>query len=163
MKKYIVQIICVIQLCLMGVLISLHYYKKYNECQSKEVICPETELSAVHLSILGLCMHESHYNPTRDGKTNDLGILQLTPIYVAECNRIIGEERYSLADRSVIQKSLEMFYIYQNKYNPNWDLDKMIELHNPRAGESYKKSVKLWIEFEVRREEIKKHLILCDF
>lgn len=72
------------------------------------------------------------------GKTNDVGILQITPIYVKDVNRILGEERYTLAERTDIGKSLEMFEIYQKHYNPNKDIDKAIKLHNPKAGQSYR-------------------------
>lgn len=75
------------------------------------------------------------------GKTNDLGALQITPIYVTDVNRILGEERYTLEDRKSLVKSLEMFEIIQGHYNPSRDIDKAIRLHNPGAGEWYRERV----------------------
>ncbi len=75
------------------------------------------------------------------GKTNDVGALQITPIYVTDVNRILGEERYTLEDRKSLVKSLEMFEIIQGHYNPLRDIDKAIRLHNPGAGEWYRERV----------------------
>lgn len=75
------------------------------------------------------------------GKTNDLGALQITPIYVTDVNRILGEECYTLEDRKSLVKSLEMFEIIQGHYNPSRDIDKAIRLHNPGAGDWYRERV----------------------
>ena len=77
-------------------------------------------------------------NPFAVGKTNDLGILQITPIYVKDVNRILGEERFTLDCRIDIDKSLEMFEIYQSYYNPDKDINRAIKLHNPGAGSDYR-------------------------
>lgn len=69
------------------------------------------------------------------------GCLQLMPIYVEEVNRIIGENRYSLADRTNRAKSIEMFEIYQGYYNPDKDLHLAIKLHNPKAKLSYHRAI----------------------
>lgn len=75
------------------------------------------------------------------GKTNDLGALQLTPIYVADANRIVGEERWTLDDRRSLVKSREMFETIQGHYNPSRDIARAIRLHNPRAGAWYAERV----------------------
>ena len=85
---------------------------------------------------------ESEGNPKAVGKHNDVGILQITPIYVEEVNRIIGQNKYSLSSRNSIEKSLEMFEIYQGYYNPEKIISKAIRLHNPRAGVEYKNKVR---------------------
>lgn len=89
-----------------------------------------------------LCWVESNNNPNAIGKTDDVGIIQITPIYVEDVNRIICEDKYSLQDRFCPIKSREMFDIYQAHYNPEKDIDKAIRLHNPRAGEWYSKRIK---------------------
>ena len=73
-----------------------------------------------------------------EGKTNDVGILQITPIYVKDVNRILGEKRYTLSCRTDKRKSLEMFEILQNHYNPDKDIDKAIKLHNSKAPQTYR-------------------------
>lgn len=80
---------------------------------------------------------ESEGNPLAIGKTNDVGILQITPIYVKEVNRILKRNEYTLTERTDEQKSLEMFEVYQRHHNPNKNLLKAIKLHNPGAGKWY--------------------------
>lgn len=69
------------------------------------------------------------------------GLLQITPIYVQECNRVQSKVTYTLEDRWDPVKSLEMFAIYQNYHNPHHDLDRAIYLHNPTAGSEYREEV----------------------
>jgi hypothetical protein len=83
---------------------------------------------------------ESTNNPkARNG--NSVGLLQITPIYVAECNRILGEDKYTLRDREDSLKSIEMFNIYNSYYNENKDLEKAIKLHNPKAKKNYRNKI----------------------
>ena len=94
---------------------------------------------------------ESRGDTLAVGPTNDLGALQITPIYVREVNRISGRG-YTLEDRASLIKTLEMFEIYQSYYNPDRDIDRAIYLHNPGAGEWYRNKVYRCIE------EIKKNV-----
>lgn len=52
---------------------------------------------------------------------NSLGVLQIVPICVAECNNILkrkgSKKRYKLSDRLSPIKSKEMFMIIMNQYN----------------------------------------------
>lgn len=84
-----------------------------------------------------LIIMESEGDPNVVGKTQDLGILQITPIYVEQVNKILGEPRYTLSHRLNVEASLEMFEIYQNHFNPERDIIKAIQLHNPGAGPWY--------------------------
>lgn len=87
--------------------------------------------------IQALIIVESEGNPNAVGKTNDVGILQITPIYVEEVNRIIDTPKYNLEMRKSVEYSLEMFEIYQAHHNPDKDIIRAIKLHNPRAGQWY--------------------------
>ena len=79
---------------------------------------------------------ESTNNPkARNGQS--VGLLQITPIYVAECNRILGEERYTLRDREDSVKSIEMFKIYTQYHSNVQNIEKTIHVHNPRGGQKY--------------------------
>lgn len=51
-----------------------------------------------------------------------VGILQISTILVDDCNRIIGEKKYTYDCRYDKTKSIEMFKIIQNYYNPKKDL-----------------------------------------
>ena len=50
-----------------------------------------------------------------------IGAYQIRPIMVATVNQIVGYNKYYLQDRTDSVKSVEMFMIYQNYYNPSWD------------------------------------------
>src|SRR5574344_1807837 len=79
---------------------------------------------------------ESTNNPkARNGQS--VGLLQITPIYVAECNRILGEDKYTLADREDSLKSIEMFKIYTQYHADVQNIEKTIHVHNPRGGKEY--------------------------
>lgn len=65
------------------------------------------------------------YNPN---EPQAVGKLQIWPIMVREVNRILGYEKYTLNDRLDNKKSIEMFWVYQNHYNPEHNLDKMARI-----------------------------------
>ena len=64
---------------------------------------------------------ESEGNP-KAKRGNSVGVMQITPILVAECNDILkkrkSKKRYTLADRYSISKSKEMFLLMQSVHNP---------------------------------------------
>ena len=63
-----------------------------------------------------------------------VGALQITPILVQECNRILKQrgssKRFSLNDRFSVEKSKEMFLLFQSRYNPTNDIDYAIRSWN---------------------------------
>ena len=76
---------------------------------------------------------ESNGNPNaRNGNGKCVGILQITPVLVKECNNILkgmkSAKRYTLNDRKNLEKSKEMFILYQSKYNPSNDVDDGIRM-----------------------------------
>jgi hypothetical protein len=96
--------------------------------------------------VQALIYHESRNNDSAVGPTSDIGCLQITPIYVREANRLIGEQKFTLNDRYCRSKSLEMFDIVQSHHNPNRDISRAIKLHNPKAPETYAESVLRYFE-----------------
>ena len=107
--------------------------------------------------ILAIAYTESRFNPQAVGKDHDTGVLQLTPIYVREANRIAGAD-YELADAFDIEKSVKIFSIMQDHYNPEHDVEKAIRLHN--RSPYYRREVLKNLEFikkmEAVREAVKK-------
>lgn len=63
-----------------------------------------------------------------------VGPMQITPIFVEECNRILSmknsKKRYTLSDRIDLQKSKEMFLLFQEKYNPTNNIEWAIRAWN---------------------------------
>lgn len=116
-------------------------YPAKCERQFTHTIKTQNKIDEWHLLIKALIHIESRGNSNAVGKCNDVGVLQITPIYLQEVNRIFREERYTLADRYDSLASVEMFEIYQNHHNSTKDIMRAIRLHNPRASRVYADSV----------------------
>lgn len=84
---------------------------------------------------------ESRGDSVAVGTRNDVGVLQITPIMINDANRIIGEPRYALDDRTDRDKSIEIFNIIQNHYNPDHDLHFALKIWNSKAPVSYHRAV----------------------
>jgi hypothetical protein len=67
-------------------------------------------------------------NLCNPAEPNAVGILQIYPIMVKDVNRILGYEKYQMSDRQSEKMSIEMFWIYQNRYNPSHDFEKMCRI-----------------------------------
>lgn len=82
---------------------------------------------------------------------NSVGVMQITPICVEECNNILKErkmkKRYTMADRYSEAKSKEMFLLIQSQHNKANDVEKAIRSWNGgprysmRATNSYYRKV----------------------
>lgn len=76
---------------------------------------------------------------------NCAGILQITPLVVKDCNRILKKASYTLEDRFDVEKSKEMFLIIQRFYNKENDIELGIRLWN--VGTSVLKNRNLGTEY----------------
>ena len=114
---------------------------------------------------------ESKGNANAKSRDGSVGIVQIKPVMVKEVNRICRiqglEKKFTLADRKNPRKSEEMFWIYQEFYNPELNRDSLtksdLEMmarkwnggpngHKKRATRKYwnKVSKRLHIELEER-------------
>lgn len=70
-----------------------------------------------------------------------VGYLQIRPVLVKECNSILkkkkSSKRYSLKDRYNKEKSIEMFYLIQENFNPSYNIERALWIWN--AGPNAKK------------------------
>ena len=128
--------------------------KPKAECDCPAQVAVADTLSEWDMVQLAIAMTESRLNPDATGKAKDGGVLQITPIYVAEANRLSGNN-YSHEDAYDIGKSLEMFGIVQSHYNPEKDLDTAIRRHNPGASSGYARKVKENLELVKRYEAVR--------
>ena len=77
---------------------------------------------------------ESKGNATARSKDGSLGIVQILPVMVKEVNRICKmkgiNKSFTLQDRLNPEKSEQMFWIFQNFYNPNinWETITMSDM-----------------------------------
>ena len=82
---------------------------------------------------------ESNGNP-RAVSGDQVGLLQIRPILVRDCNRILerrgSNKRYTLRDRYSASKSREMFVLDQSHYNPKGSVERAIRLWNGGSGYS---------------------------
>ena len=87
----------------------------------------------------GIAYVESKNNPIAVCG-DQVGLLQIRPIMVKDCNRILEKrgsaKRYTLRDRYSASKSREMFVLYQSHYNPNGNIERAIRLWNGGSGYS---------------------------
>ena len=84
---------------------------------------------------------ESGGDDTAVGTRNDVGRLQITPILLKDANRIVGFEKYSLGDRTDAAKSIEIWNVIQDHYNPDHDMQLALKIWNPRAPLSYHREI----------------------
>ena len=86
---------------------------------------------------------------------NQVGAMQITPIAVAECNKILklrnSSKRYTLADRFSIEKSKEMFVLIQSYHNPTNNVEQAIRAWNGGPRYSVKKTQRYY-------EKVMRHL-----
>lgn len=77
----------------------------------------------------------------QESKNINPNIYQITPIYIAEVNRISMAQSYTSEDVYDKTKSNDMFEIYNREHNPSKNISRAIQLHNPRGGDKYFNSV----------------------
>lgn len=147
-----------------GQLSQMHKQEKVVEEKIKEVYVEGEELDEWTILTMAIMKTESEFDPSRIGATQDVGIMQFTPIAVEEVNRILRlegkEEEYSHLDAFDIEKTIEMFNIIQNYHNKEQNISKAIHQHNPGgASIGYGKKVYDNIRFIKRMEEARKELI----
>ena len=104
---------------------------------------------SMNMMILTLCAKSSkfNWNPVMDAiiqvesegnpkavSGNSVGVMQITPILVEECNNILkkqkSKKRFTLADRYSVEKSKEMFLLIQSFHNPTNSIEKAIRSWN---------------------------------
>lgn len=84
---------------------------------------------------------ESRGDSNAIGSKNDMGVLQITPILLQDCNRILKTEKFTLEDRLDSLKSVEMFNVIQDHYNPQHDYHLALKIWNGKAPLSYHRKV----------------------
>lgn len=133
-------------LCLIGVCIwSMTQDYKYSENPCVEEITEVVEVNQDSLDwdtfTKALIWVESKGDSKAVGSKDDVGVLQIRPIIVEDCNRILKNEGFTLEDRLDSLKSVEMFNIIQDHYNPQHDYHWALKLWNSGAPLAYHRKV----------------------
>lgn len=136
------------------------YGNGYNKAVAESAESAEMEkdtLSDYQIIQLAIIYTESEGNPLAIGKNQDLGCMQITPIYVEEVNRILKDTLYHHTDAFCPKKSLEMFSVVQDYHNPNHDIDAAIRLHNkaPWYGQKVLRRIQTIKQYEEYRKLVK--------
>lgn len=109
---------------------------KTEKLTTKQLLSKEFDWDRLIRAIIQV---ESGGNPRTIGG-NSAGILQITPVCLKDCNSILQQKkinkRYTMNDRFNVEKSIEMFKLYQEKYNPGNNIEKAIRLWNGGPGYS---------------------------
>ena len=122
----------------------------------------EEELNEWVTLQMAIILTESQFDSTAFNPSGAKGLYQLMPIYVKEVNNILDRtkdkrEKFKPEDAYDIDKSIEMFNILQDYFNPEKDIDKAISYHN--KGRSYKKKVYKNMEHIRNVEEIRRKIL----
>lgn len=111
-------------------------YRVYQQADYTERINKEKLLEAfIHVESKG---NENAVNKN----SGAVGCLQIMPILIKEANRILGEEKYKLSDRTNKRKSKEIFHVIMEHKNPEYDIEKSCAVWNPNGKPSYTDSIK---------------------
>ena len=135
------------------------YGSGYNKATAEPVIAMERDtLTDFELLQLAIIYTESEGNPLAVGKNNDLGCMQITPVYVDEVRRITKDTSYCHTDAFNPEKALEMFSIVQDYHNPEHDVDAGIRLHNraPWYSQKVLRNIQRIKQYEEYRNLVKK-------
>lgn len=99
-----------------------------------------------------ICTVESSNNPQAKGDWNQktkqyeaIGIAQIRPIFVDDCNRIIGFKKWTYVDRWRVDKSRQMFDCYLGRYGKDKSLEGKSRIFNggPK-GDKKKATLNYW-------------------
>ena len=87
-------------------------------------------LSEWDMFTLALMKVESNYEPTAVSSVGAKGYFQITPIYVAEVNRVHKTNYIYEEVVNSFEKSYEVFTLMQEAHNEAYNMDKALILHN---------------------------------
>ncbi len=60
--------------------------------------------------------------------TKARGILQILPVMIDEANKVAGWQKYTWDDAWLPERSIEIWYLIQNYYNPEYNVQKAAQL-----------------------------------
>lgn len=129
---------CIVGVCIWGITQDYKYGGNHYEEDIEEVKQENDDWEDFTKALIWV---ESKGDSKAVGSNNDVGVLQITPILLHDCNRILEMEIFKLEDRLDSLKSVEMFNIIQDHYNPQHDYHWALKLWNSGAPLSYHRKV----------------------
>lgn len=132
---------CIVGVCIWGITQDYKYGGNHYEEEIEDIEEVNQENDDWEDFTKALIWVESKGDSKAVGKLDDIGVLQIRPIIVEDCNRILEMEVFKLEDRLDSLKSVEMFNIIQDHYNPQHDYHWALKLWNSGAPLSYHRKV----------------------
>lgn len=133
--------LCLVGVCIWGMTQDYKYGGNHYEEEIEDIEEVNQENDDWEDFTKALIWVESKGDSKAVGKLDDIGVLQIRPIIVEDCNRILEKEIFKLEDRLDSLKSVEMFNIIQDHYNPQHDYHWALKLWNSGAPLSYHRKV----------------------
>ena len=112
-----------------SLLSKVHKTNNYITDNIKDYIQKTDTLSYWDIFTLALIKVESEYNNNVVSSVGAKGYFQMTPIYVKEVNRI-HKTNFTFDQVTDFAKAYEIFDLMQKAHNPDYNMDKALELHN---------------------------------
>lgn len=133
--------LCLVGICVWAMMQDYKYGEHPCEDEIKEIVEVNRDSLDWEDFTRALIWVESKGDSKAVGSNNDVGVLQITPILVEDCNLILKNEGFTLEDRLDSLKSVEMFNIIQDHYNPQHDYHWALKIWNSGAPLSYHRKV----------------------
>lgn len=129
----------------------------------RDSVC-ENKTDDWNMFVKAIAFVESGYRERAISKGGgSVGYLQITKVCVRECNNILrrngSRKKYTYNDRYNKNKSIEMFNIYQNKFNPNHNLEKAARIWNGGPGYKTKSTNNYWKKVYAKYKKLKSNSI----
>ncbi len=136
-KVFIMQKFVKIVLCLV---FSFFFHSAFAACAVESMAVEDTDgIDVVDSDNQWKPVIDALIQVESNGKSNavkgaSVGVLQITPVLVAECNNILkkrkSKKRFKLSDRFSKKKSIEMFLLFQSWFNPMHNIEQAIRSWN---------------------------------
>lgn len=108
----------------------IDFLKNPNNIQKDTVTVKTADtLGEWEIFTLALMKVESEYDNSAVSSVGARGYFQITPIYVKEVNRM-HNTNFTFDQVTDFETAYEIFDLMQKAHNPNYNMDKALELHN---------------------------------
>lgn len=122
-----------------------------KELEEKNLTDSLTEWNKFTLALMKV---ESNFDPTAESSVGAKGYFQITPIYVAEVNRVHKTNYIYEEVVNSFEQSYEVFTLMQEAHNSEYNMDEALRLHNG-DHKWYKKRVYKEMDAIERYEEMR--------
>ena len=128
-KTYLLYTVLFISMMINIILTIKSSHPKEDMFIAEETVIIQDTLSDWDIFTLALIKVESEYNNDAVSSVGAKGYFQMTPIYVKEVNRV-HKTNFTFDQVTNFDNAYEIFDLMQKAHNPDYNMDKALELHN---------------------------------